>query len=58
MSPSLLSARLKTLEHGGVIERNKSAAGVIYSLTRAGSELAPVIEPNSAFGGSVGHAVI
>jgi DNA-binding HxlR family transcriptional regulator len=50
MSPSLLSARLKTLEHGGVIERNKTDAGVIYTLTRAGSELAPVIEQLGVWG--------
>jgi DNA-binding HxlR family transcriptional regulator len=50
MSPSLLSARLKTLEHAGVIERNKTGAGVIYSLTNAGSELAPVIEQLGVWG--------
>jgi len=50
MSPSLLSARLKTLEHAGVIERNKTDAGVIYSLTDAGGELAPVIEQLGIWG--------
>jgi DNA-binding HxlR family transcriptional regulator len=50
MSPSLLSSRLKTLEHAGVIERNKTDDGVIYSLTEAGSELAPVIEQLGVWG--------
>lgn len=50
MSPSLLSARLKTLEHAGVIERNKTDAGVIYSLTEAGGELGPVIEQLGVWG--------
>jgi len=50
MSPSLLSARLKTLEHAGVIERNKTESGVIYSLTEAGDELAPVIEQLGVWG--------
>jgi DNA-binding HxlR family transcriptional regulator len=44
MSPSLLSSRLKSLEHAGVIERNKTDKGVIYSLTDAGKELGPIIE--------------
>lgn len=50
MSPSLLSARLKTLERAGVIERNKTESGVIYSLTEAGGELAPVIEQLGVWG--------
>jgi DNA-binding HxlR family transcriptional regulator len=50
MSPSLLSARLKTLEGSGVITRNKTNAGVTYSLTEAGQELAPVIEQLGVWG--------
>jgi len=50
MSPSLLSARLKTLERAGVVERSKTDAGVIYSLTEAGGELAPVIEQLGVWG--------
>jgi len=50
MSPSLLSARLKSLEHAGVIERNKSDKGVTYSLTEAGKELGPVIEQLGVWG--------
>jgi DNA-binding HxlR family transcriptional regulator len=50
MSPSLLSARLKSLEHSGVIERNKSDKGVIYSLTESGAELAPIIEQLGVWG--------
>ncbi len=50
MSPSLLSTRLKSLERSGVIERNKSDKGVIYSLTKAGEELGPVIEQLGVWG--------
>ena len=50
MSPSLLSARLKTLERAGVIERQKTDNGVSYSLTEAGNELAPVIEQLGVWG--------
>ena len=48
--PSLLSARLKTLERAGVIERQKTDNGVSYSLTEAGNELAPVIEQLGVWG--------
>jgi DNA-binding HxlR family transcriptional regulator len=50
ISPSLLSTRLKSLEHCGVIERNKTDKGVIYSLTEAGEELRPVIEQLGVWG--------
>ena len=50
MSPSLLSSRLKSLKNCGVIERNKTAKGVIYSLTEAGEELSPVIEQLGIWG--------
>ncbi len=50
ISPSLLSSRLKSLEHCGVIERNKTDKGVIYSLTEAGEELRPVIEQLGVWG--------
>ena len=50
MSPSLLSSRLKSLENCGVIERNKTAKGVIYSLTEAGEELSPVNEQLAIWG--------
>jgi DNA-binding HxlR family transcriptional regulator len=50
MSPSLLSSRLKSLERSGVIERNKTDKGVIYSLTRAGEEIRPVIEQLGVWG--------
>ncbi len=50
ISPSLLSARLKSLEHCGVIERNKTDKGVIYSLTEAGEEIRPVIEQLGVWG--------
>jgi len=43
MSPSLLSARLKTLEQAGIVDRNDGDGGVTYSLTEAGQELKPII---------------
>jgi DNA-binding HxlR family transcriptional regulator len=43
MSPSLLSARLKSLEAAGVVERSATADGVRYKLTEAGRELKPII---------------
>jgi len=50
MSPSLLSSRLKSLEGSGVIERNKTDKGVIYSLTHAGEEIGPIIEQLGVWG--------
>lgn len=50
MSPSLLSSRLKSLERSGVVERNKTDKGIIYSLTEAGEELRPVIEQLGVWG--------
>ena len=50
MSPSLLSSRLKSLESSGVIERNKTDKGVIYSLTQAGEEIGPIIEQLGVWG--------
>ena len=43
ISPSLLSARLKSLEHAGVVKRVQKGKGVSYSLTKAGEELKPII---------------
>jgi DNA-binding HxlR family transcriptional regulator len=43
MSPSLLSARLKSLEAAGVVTRGKSTDGVRYTLTEAGRELKPIL---------------
>ena len=50
MSPSLLSSRLKTLEAAGVIQRDKTERGVLYSLTSAGEELRPIIEQLGVWG--------
>ena len=46
MSPSLLSQRLKELEHAGIIERlpSETGRGSEYHLTESGEALAPVIE--------------
>jgi DNA-binding HxlR family transcriptional regulator len=43
MSPSLLSARLKSLEAAGVVLRTKSDRRVRYTLTEAGRELKPIL---------------
>ena len=43
MSPSLLSARLKSLEAMGVVRRSKAKEGVRYTLTEAGRELKPIL---------------
>jgi hypothetical protein len=43
MSPSLLSARLKSLEAAGVVHRTKAGKRVRYTLTEAGRELKPII---------------
>lgn len=43
MSPSLLSARLKSLELAGVVRRMQSEKKVRYELTEAGRELKPIL---------------
>lgn len=43
MSPSLLSARLKSLEAAGVVDRTETSGRVRYKLTEAGSELKPIL---------------
>ena len=43
MSPSLLSARLKTLESHGVVDRKENQGHVRYNLTKAGDELINII---------------
>lgn len=43
MSPSLLSARLKSLEAAGVVLRSNIDGRVRYTLTEAGRELKPIL---------------
>ena len=51
MSPTLLSQRLKSLEHAGVIERQDLGRNASrYALTEAGEELAPIIWQLGAWG--------
>ena len=53
MSPALLSKRLKDLEAAGVVNRSKVAGepGVFdYTLTKAGLDLAPVIQSVGVWG--------
>ena len=50
MSPTLLSARLKSLGRAGVVERHEQGKRVSYSLTPAGLELKPVVEAIGQWG--------
>lgn len=50
MSPSLLSNRLKRLEDEGLVRRLTDEGGTRYRLTRAGEELATVIEALGSWG--------
>lgn len=43
ISPSLLSARLKSLERAGIVKREQTHSCVRYSLTQSGEELKPII---------------
>lgn len=43
ISPTLLSNRLKSLEHSGLVERRENNNKVSYKLTKAGDEVAPII---------------
>jgi DNA-binding HxlR family transcriptional regulator len=52
ISPSVLSARLKSLLESGIIEREDARAGrgVEYRLTPAGRELAPIVDAVGTWG--------
>lgn len=52
ISPSVLSARIKTLIDHGIVEKigTDSANGFEYHLTEAGAELAPIIESIGVWG--------
>jgi DNA-binding HxlR family transcriptional regulator len=50
MSPALLSKRLRTLTRAGVVERHDDANRVVYALTPAGKELAPIVEALGRWG--------
>jgi DNA-binding HxlR family transcriptional regulator len=50
MSPSLLSARLRTLVRAGVVERIEAGRQVTYALTPAGEELRPIVEALGQWG--------
>lgn len=55
MSPSLLSARLKTLESCGVVERVRKEGQIEYHLTDAGQQLRPIIELMGQWGYRYAH---
>jgi len=50
MSPTLLSARLKQLVEAGVITRSGSKNKAVYTLTKAGRELTPIVQLLGAWG--------
>ena len=50
MSPSLLSKRLRDLTRAGIVERRDEGREVVYGLTAAGMELAPVVDKLGAWG--------
>jgi DNA-binding HxlR family transcriptional regulator len=50
MSPTLLSARLRTLVKAGVVERYDEGRQVTYVLTPAGEELRPIVEALGQWG--------
>jgi DNA-binding HxlR family transcriptional regulator len=50
MSPSLLSARLRTLVRAGVVERVEDGRQVTYLLTPAGEQLRPIVEALGQWG--------
>ena len=50
MSPSLLSKRLRDLTRAGIVERRGEGREVVYGLTAAGLELAPVVDKLGAWG--------
>ena len=50
MSPSLLSARLRTLTRAGLVERYEDGRQVTYVLTPAGEELRPIVEALGQWG--------
>ncbi|GLX79930.1 HxlR family transcriptional regulator [Thalassotalea insulae] len=50
ISPTLLSTRLKSLEHHGIVLRKEQQSHVSYHLSEAGHELMPVIMQMGAWG--------
>lgn len=50
ISPTLLSNRLKTLEHRGIVRRDCTGKGVVYCVTDAGEELRTVITEMGVWG--------
>jgi len=50
MSPTLLSARLRTLVRAGVVERFEDGKQVTYALTPAGEQLRPIVEALGQWG--------
>lgn len=50
MSPALLAKRLRTLVRYGVVDRFEDGNRVVYRLTPAGEELAPIVESIGRWG--------
>ena len=56
MSPSLLSARLKSLEAADVVKRTEKHGQVRYTLTEAGIELKPILLAMGTWGHRWAHS--
>jgi DNA-binding HxlR family transcriptional regulator len=50
ISPTLLSARLRTLERAGIVDRYEQGRQVSYALTPAGEQLRPIVEALGQWG--------
>ena len=53
ISPSMLAARLRELEHRGIVERtsyNEIPPRVVYNLTEKGRQALPVVDALRAYG--------
>jgi DNA-binding HxlR family transcriptional regulator len=50
ISPTLLSARLRTLVRAGVVERYEQGKQVTYTLTPSGEQLRPIVEALGQWG--------
>ncbi|MEL6102880.1 MAG: helix-turn-helix domain-containing protein [Pseudomonadota bacterium] len=56
ISPTTLSARLKSLQENGIVKRevlNSHPPRTIYSLTKLGEEMKPVVRALRQFGGKL-----
>lgn len=50
MSPALLSKRLRSLARAGLVHRSNEQGRVVYTLTEAGQDLAPIVDALGLWG--------